>query len=819
MSNPLIVRLFSPAGTLDLPAAVRAAGSDAARHFEAERGGEGVHLLLAGDRDYHVLLDALPGGDDLATLRASEGRRTLVLFPGRRAVRRTLRAIGGRGLGTVPKGEVDSSERPVPLDLTAGLAGAAPLHLFPDGRLGAHAGASPPAGMAALDVLVTAARWVSSRRTSSFERLFPPSAFHPDEPQRPERLDARQARGLLDQVGTVLSDARVGGAEAIGDPARAAQARSACLTVLSHVVATSLRDPDFREPADAAATAILALIDAEADHATAFPSLRSHAIQLLQMRAPALTEAHRARVRELLRSLVRTSPPYAELTGPWRFAMASAHDFHAGECEILTGRYGFKEISVPEGAPEPPGWGGSHYRAFEAPFRTPAGEAIQVLARAASPRDENFEMGEAFFAGTMINRHAQLGAFDMQASLSQVRQVGFKLMVNSQCAGLTTRFAISRLFPGADVYSSWDSTYFRTGAGGKVVASEGLDCFVAILRGMSAGEGYRDIDERIRKAQWHHVQARFPEFVQFVGPAHPLVVGRYTDVNHDGRADYYDGFLDLTLVELSQEFDDASRPRDPGVSASRVGGAAARGLGWAAGSMNRVTQYSEIWDGLPGQAEAFYAFQAAGFYSHLEPPRDVPVGRDGPRQDLPRLPALCRYLPDPLAPGGLTVDVMFHSWLAHAPEELKRLLVAAEALWRALDTGHLETGRDLASPLQRRGALLLLLAGLLEFPSDQNRIDALWGAALSMLSLPPLSRSVVRRCNSDADHDAGNYYGSFRGLAQLVGRDGDGGELRKADPLAWEVIASGDPMVGRAAELDLTSAPAPVERLVRLPVA
>ena len=97
-------------------------------------------------------------------------------------------------------------------------------------------------------------------------------------------------------------------------------------------------------------------------------------------------------------------------------------------------------------------------------------------------------MGSDAFVGILINRHAQLGSFDMQASASTVRQVGYKLMMNSQCAGLTTRFAIAKMFPDADIYSSWDSTYFRTDSkSGKVIASEGLDCFVAVLEGMSSG--------------------------------------------------------------------------------------------------------------------------------------------------------------------------------------------------------------------------------------------------------------------------------------------------------------------------------------------
>ena len=40
--------------------------------------------------------------------------------------------------------------------------------------------------------------------------------------------------------------------------------------------------------------------------------------------------------------------------------------------------------------------------------------------------------------------------------------------------------------------------------------------------------------------------------------------------------------------------------------------------------------------------------------------------------------------------------------------------------------------------------LVLTLAGLLEFPADQNFIDGLWSLALRMLNLPPISRSLVR---------------------------------------------------------------------------
>ncbi|MDP2305663.1 MAG: hypothetical protein Q8P18_06520 [Pseudomonadota bacterium] len=681
------------------------------------------------------------------------------------------------------------------LDLTVGRRGAPPLWIGMDGEFRDEPGPAPE-GIAATTALVRAARWISTRRTLTFERLFPTSVFHPDAPVRTERLDEAQARGLLRQVRVALDAAAVGGTAASADPDRAAQLRSACVTILAHVIATVRRDASFRPHADVAASWIFEGIEREVGD-TSRPALRAHAIQLLQLRGPCLGAADKARATGLLRALVRPAPPYAELTGPWRLAMSSAFDFHEGECEVLTGRHGFTEVAD---APLVEGMPRRRYTVLRAPFRTPSGQPIEVWARSASPTDENEEMGVEAFVGVLVNRHAQLGAFDMRASLTHVVQRGYKLMINGQCAGLTTRFAIARLFPDADIYSSWDSTYFRTAAG-KVSASEAVDCFVAILQGMSAGEDHAALARRVRKAQWHHEQQSLPDFVQFVGPSHPLVVARYTDLNHDGKADLYDGFLDLDLHEIAEDVRASVIPRDPGVSASQIGGDAARGLNWAAGSLNRVTQYSDLWDALPGRAELFYTFQSAGFYSHHEPPADL-----APRANLGDpgcQPSLCRYVLAPDTQAGLSAEVMFHGWLAHAGMELKRLLVAAEALWAAVDAGHLPNRGVLATVEGPRGMLLLTLAGLLEFPADQNYIDALWSQALGTLNLPDISRSAVRACLTDADHAAGHYYGSVRGLSQLLGAAGSTGALARSDALADARLRDPDPTIGRARGIEV----------------
>jgi hypothetical protein len=791
MADKLVLRLSLNAEALNLPATLRASGAEATAQFERDRAEPGVRALLGGERPYFIELTPPIAAAALARLEAARGHSVTVVFEGRTPVKRVLEDVAGVQAAP-PAG--------VPLDLTEGRVGAAPLWLHPDGRVSAEQG-SAPSGIAARAAFVTMARWISSRRRSTFERLFPLSAFHPEAPERTERLSIEQASGLLDQVRGALREATPAGDEAARDPLGAAQTRSGALTVLSHLVATQLKDDGWRAAADAAAAEIFLLIEAEQDHEAARPALWAHAIQLLQLRGPALRTEDQERARALLQGMLRSSPPYEELIGPWRIAMCSDREFHQGECDILVKKYRWKEVDVPEDAPAPPGSYGP-YRVFEAPFKTPSGDSILMFARAASPTNENREMERPYFMAVFINRHAQLGSFDMKAATVEVRQQGYKLMLNAQCAGLTTRFAISRMFPDADIYSSWDSTYFRTGSDGQVTASEGCDCFVALLEGMSEGETFTAIDKRIRKAQWSHEQAKsVPDYVQFVGPAHPLVVQRFTDLNHDGRADYYDGFLDFELKPIAEDLRSSATPRDPGVAASQVSGEAAEGLNWAVGSLNRVTQYSDIWSGLPGESELFYSFQAAGFYDQRDPPADVATG--DVQQDLGRLPAVCSYEKTDAVAGGLRAEVMLHSHLAHSAKEFKRLICAAEAMWRAFDLGLLPSTGPLATPLARRGAVLLTMAGLLEFPADQNYLDGLWSMALDALQLPDISRSLVRECITDEDHQRSNYYGSRRGLAQLTGSSGKKGSLAKADAVAFEKLSSPDPLVGRARELDL----------------
>lgn len=334
MPSDLVVRFRSEGATLEIPADLVALGTQARPAAEAaSRSPEGpVKLLLTGDRDYFVAVKGDLPAQAKKALAEQVGRSVLVVFPLRSPVRRRLASALA-----LERGGPAAPPPAAAIDLTDGRTGAEPLWLLPNGRF-----SSSPSGSSGVDeaALVAAARWISSRRTTTFERLFAPSAFRPDQPARTERLSAAQAPELLAQVNEALAFAAVNGDVAKEDMNRAAQIRSASATILSHTIATALNDTSFRGAADAAAQRMFALIDAEKGDA-ARPMLRAHAIQLLQMRAPALSQADADKTKALVQSLVRAAPPYDQIRGPWRFVMASAGEFHDGECDILVTIYRF----------------------------------------------------------------------------------------------------------------------------------------------------------------------------------------------------------------------------------------------------------------------------------------------------------------------------------------------------------------------------------------------------------------------------------------------------------------------------------------------
>src|SRR5690606_6556322 len=137
-------------------------GGAAARSFERARSEPGVQVHLTGERDYHLALADEVEPTTRALLLAAVGKHVLLSFPGRRAVRQRLAGLAGQGL------QARFEAPAAALDLTAGIHGAAPLFLLASGELAGEPAGPAPKDMSALPVFVAAARWISSRRTSTF---------------------------------------------------------------------------------------------------------------------------------------------------------------------------------------------------------------------------------------------------------------------------------------------------------------------------------------------------------------------------------------------------------------------------------------------------------------------------------------------------------------------------------------------------------------------------------------------------------------------------------------------------------------------------
>ncbi len=106
----------------------------------------------------------------------------------------------------------------------------------------------------------------------------------------------------------------------------------------------------------------------------------------------------------------------------------------------------------------------------------------------------------------------------------------------------------------------------------------------------------------------------------------------------------------------------------------RRSAATARGLSWAAGSLNRVTQYSNI--GTACRARPRSSTRSGPAASSATPSRraTLPAGK-GPRGELGRLPAVVRYVRDP-AGDALTADV-------RVPQPPQPQRPGASACWSA----------------------------------------------------------------------------------------------------------------------------------------
>jgi hypothetical protein len=226
LATPVVLRFPAPSdgSLISVPATLHAVGEDARSQLTLQQSKPGLHLLLSGDRDYYVCVPSPLAKVTTTQLKAQVGRAVAVVFAGRPEVRRRLsqaietlaqEKVSSANRYAADEQSVDAGQQSAALNLMSGIYGAQPLYLLPDGKLSLNPAEPTPTSIDLCDVFVATARWISSRRRSTFECLFPPSAFHPDLPTRSERMTAQQGAVLLTQVRDGLLAASVGGEGAV----------------------------------------------------------------------------------------------------------------------------------------------------------------------------------------------------------------------------------------------------------------------------------------------------------------------------------------------------------------------------------------------------------------------------------------------------------------------------------------------------------------------------------------------------------------------------------------------------------------------------
>jgi hypothetical protein len=619
-----------------------------------------------------------------------------------------------------------------------------------------------------------------SRRgaTTSFECLFPASPFHPEERAARNRASAearRQARGPARPAQRGPRGRRPRGRQH-RRPTDAAQLRSAALTVLSHIVATVLKDgllaPELPRRRRPGRRPHLRPDRRETGPGGARPSCGPTPSRCWRCAARPCAPRIRSRPRRSCAAF--GAPPRPTPSSPARGASPStpppsSRPASSSCCRPSTG---FTKVPPPSDAPASPNaWGGG-YRCSRPPSPAPQGQEILVFAR--RPRRATRTTRWATSTSPACSSAATPTSAPSTCGPRWSRSAGgYKLMMNCQCAGLTTRFAISRMFPDADIYSSWDSTYFSTGANDE---SSPARASTASWRppGMAAGE---DFGPSTPAAQGPVAPQAEPHArVRAVHrPRHPLVVVATRTSTATARPTTTTA-SSTSASSRSPRRSATPRPRaSPGVAASQIGGAAARGLNWAAGSLNRVAQYSELWDSLPGQAENFYVFPPpASTAPPTRPatsppasrPRPAPRGRPRPRPRRRPLHPGRHAAPQ----GGALTPSAPRSCCCHAcwPTAPRSSSACSS---RPTRTG----GRRPRLPRRRRPARAHPRRPACRPPAPPRRSARVprrpeparrpVGAWPSTCWPCPASRArLVRRCIDDVDHDGGfvdgNYYGA-----------------------------------------------------------
>lgn len=504
---------------------------------------------LAADGELSVddvrRLEALALADDRiskrerATLDAMLDYYAGVLTPD---ARRLLERLAGR----VSSGSGGAAEPAAAEDLGGGVwwLGRGPLSTDP---------ASAPDGSDALgDVLYRAACLIDDLPADG--RL-----FATDDPLRAAELQSQLHAAL--RLGTEAPPGL--------EPRQAHQLRSSAHTCLVHLVECLPASGALAGPA------------AEAErHALRFARVESHpalaeafAYALYRVRG-ALSDDGREAVEALYAERVPTAPPYdawfadgaTTLVVHWSAGRGS-EGFFRGSVQLFE-RAGF----ALEGGESADGVGPSWFS------RTQSGLTVRVrLKEYASDVFATMDDPGVHVVG--YDGHSDIGR-NMRRSLRRAPDMaGAKLVFYGLCAGKDALFRVRARYPGAQIMTSFNSSYFRTAEGPdgqrRMVESENFNALMEVLDGIAERHDWKTIRDSIRRnaipPYWRRLHA-LPGGMNYITPIDTGLTASVLDADRDGQADALDRLVNFNTFDVVDDTAAEFEARDPGRPADALDG-------------------------------------------------------------------------------------------------------------------------------------------------------------------------------------------------------------------------------------------------------
>ena len=342
-------------------------------------------------------------------------------------------------------------------------------------------------------------------------------------------------------------------------------------------------------------------------------------------------------------------------------------------------------------------------------------------------RDDDPDTDMVIYTG-----HSNWGR-NMRDSLKEVAHANGgegKLILADLCVGKGEMQQVKDKFPGADLVTTHNSSYFIPGSATREAESEGINAILTTFEGIANRAPYSEIAEGVRlNNPWGGTHASNGVDNNFIFPGDEIVRRRVLDRDHDGQADILDRVVDFNSFAPET---DAARDFEAikGRPAATLDGTKAH---FAAMTVTRLGCYSQELAGVTKDG------------------RVTPAGLFDPAPGETRL---FRFEHGELH-GRPSITMKMNAHHAHASEEALR--AAASYEFARFVQG------DEGDPLRNRLNALVFASHSL-YTDSGGRDGQIWDAFLKAKGLPAIERRIVEAAKGADSH----YYSGSKAASEQL---------------------------------------------------